>query len=86
MSCEQTLAGSEQSVKKSKIAKVHFILKKVRNSLFGKYFKLQISVEIQKSKMSYRRRCLVLEKKKKDKKILSTIKGYISEICVLSTK
>ena len=48
MSCEQTLAGSEQSVKKSRIAKVHFILKKKKNSLFGKYFKLQISVEIQK--------------------------------------
>ena len=50
MSCEQTLAGSEQSVKKSIIAKVHFILKKVKNSLFGKYFKIQISVEIRSKK------------------------------------
>ena len=44
MSCEQTLAGSGQNVKKSRIAKVHFILKKVKNSPFGKSsnFKFQL--------------------------------------------
>ena len=45
MSFEQTLVGSEQSVKKSRIAKVHFILKKVKIQLKFKSKKCVIEEE-----------------------------------------
>ena len=80
MRCEQTLAGCEQSVKKSKSCKgrVHFSFKVREHGTIKKESNFKFSVQILKVKQAYNKeRSCTVKKERSQEYIVLNIGGYM---------